>query len=94
MKKGFVSVCRYCGAFIDEQGIMHDKTGKETSVVLLSAGSNKGAVIAYLQELTGMSVNEIEEILSALPETVVRTGPYAASIIREQLERLGAEVER
>ena len=93
MKRGFVSVCHYCGSFIDENGITHSKTDGETTVVLLSAGSNKGAVISYLHDLTSMSIHEIEGLLSALPADVVKTGTFGAARIRRDLQELGAEVE-
>lgn len=90
VKRGFVSVCRFCGAFVDEKGVTHVKEGTESEVILTDIGPNRGAVISYLRDLTGMSLPEVEELMGSLPVTVVKTGRLGAQRIRTELARLGA----
>ncbi len=94
IKRGFVSVCRFCGAFVDENGVTHVKEGIESEVILTDIGPNRGAVISYLRDLTGMSLPEVEELIGSVPVTVVKTGRLGAQRIRAELARLGAVTEQ
>lgn len=93
IKRGFVSVCRFCGSYLDEQGISHKKTGDGEPVVLTYIGPNRGAVLACLHGMLGMSLPEIEELIALTPVTIARTTSKGAEIIREELRRLGADAE-
>lgn len=93
IKRGFVSVCRLCVSYLDEQGISHKKTGDGEPVVLTYIGPNRGAVLACLHGMLGMSLPEIEELIALTPVTIARTTSKGAEIIREELRRLGADAE-
>ena len=94
IKRGFVALCRYCGSYVDENGQFHDKDDKnEQAIVLRSAGENRGAVIAYIRDLTGMNQEELNALLSELPTTIAKTGATGAARIRSDLKKLGAEAD-
>lgn len=68
--------------------------GGGVSVVLLSAGSNKIAVIKVIRELTGWGLKEAKDCADAPSQVVVKgQSPAAAEAARSALQAVGAQVE-
>lgn len=92
IKKGVVKVCSWCGSYVDEKGVMHIVNTRNKKVTLNDTGENKGAVIAYVNDLTGLSGVQMEELVHSLPAEIALTDESGADAIRESLEGLGASV--
>ncbi|MCR5796112.1 MAG: ribosomal protein L7/L12 [Solobacterium sp.] len=92
LKKGVVTVCSWCGSFVDENGVMHAVGTRNKKVILDDTGENKGGVIAYVNDLTGLSGVQMEDLVSSLPAEIARTDESGAAAIRDSLQALGASV--
>ena len=92
MKHGQVSVCSFCGSYLDRAGNVRG-SGREAVVTLYDVGVNAAQVLHYLKDLTHMTTGELLQLTDDLPAEVVYTTADGAEQIKGELVRLGANAE-
>lgn len=98
MKRGLVTVCPYCGSYLDDNGALEGSgisgVGKAKSIVTIhDLGMNRAQVMSYLKELTRMPLKDLLTITDSLPAEVAKTTPAGAEKIELKLREMGASVE-